>query len=401
MERILNLIQSPIRGTDWHLRGILKAPSSLPSSVNLQEFCGEILDQKNTGFCVYFCSAALKNWQEKKETGINYSMSPLYMAKQVKNIDGMTNTEGSYIQYAMKILKEKGIIEEKYYPFTQYREGSLIFPEIKNEDSLSKFKISNYAKCDSIEDIKLALSMGRPVALGIACGKSIYTLDNNASNYIPIPIGEFLIGGHALCIIGYDDNLVHNYGTTYSPNIHKGYFKVQNSWGLSWGDSGYGWIPYDYLTFETKDYHSKIFWSESWSSIDMDNDPIQGKKIELFTDKNTIITDGAIYQLDATPYIEAKAGRCMVPVRFISNFLGFHVEWIESEKRVDIKDSATTVSLWVGEKDAIVNGQKKRLDQPPVIKNNRTFVPVRFIGESFHCTVLWDNEKEKVTILKK
>jgi len=45
------------------------------------------------------------------------------------------------------------------------------------------------------------------------------------------PAGAY--GGHAMCVVGYDDNM------------HGGAFEIQNSWGLRWGNNGYIWIKYD------------------------------------------------------------------------------------------------------------------------------------------------------------
>ena len=44
---------------------------------------------------------------------------------------------------------------------------------------------------------------------------------------------ETIMGGHAVCIVGYDDN--------------KGTFKVRNSWSEKWGDKGYCYFPYKYI----------------------------------------------------------------------------------------------------------------------------------------------------------
>ena len=45
-------------------------------------------------------------------------------------------------------------------------------------------------------------------------------------------------GGHAMVIVGYDDNLAYTGGT--------GAFKVLNSWGTDWGNSGYFWLTYNW-----------------------------------------------------------------------------------------------------------------------------------------------------------
>jgi hypothetical protein len=49
---------------------------------------------------------------------------------------------------------------------------------------------------------------------------------------------------HALCVVGYDNNLEHRDSQSGPPKT-KGAFKVVNSWDTTWGDGGYGWISYD------------------------------------------------------------------------------------------------------------------------------------------------------------
>ena len=51
---------------------------------------------------------------------------------------------------------------------------------------------------------------------------------------------EQSIGGHSMCIIGYNDDFVNL-------DRSKGAFEIRNSWNTSWDDSGYGWMPYGYL----------------------------------------------------------------------------------------------------------------------------------------------------------
>jgi len=56
----------------------------------------------------------------------------------------------------------------------------------------------------------------------------------------------FVVGGHAVVAVGYDDNMkIKN--TNPGDVETTGAFLIRNSWGTRWGDGGYGWLPYDYV----------------------------------------------------------------------------------------------------------------------------------------------------------
>lgn len=56
----------------------------------------------------------------------------------------------------------------------------------------------------------------------------------NVTGIIPFPPEmELRLGGHAICVVGYNDN--------------QGQFIFKNSWGTGWGNKGYGSLPYDYV----------------------------------------------------------------------------------------------------------------------------------------------------------
>jgi C1A family cysteine protease len=50
--------------------------------------------------------------------------------------------------------------------------------------------------------------------------------------------------GHAVVAVGYDDT--RKIKNTLTNKTTKGALLVRNSWGVGWGDQGYGWMPYDY-----------------------------------------------------------------------------------------------------------------------------------------------------------
>ncbi|MBU5668551.1 copper amine oxidase N-terminal domain-containing protein [Peptoniphilus sp. MSJ-1] len=123
----------------------------------------------------------------------------------------------------------------------------------------------------------------------------------------------------------------------------------------------------------------------------------------IFANGIKIWVNGNIVKSDVSPYI--KNSRTMVPIRVISESLGKEVKWNGDEKKVNIKDSkGNEISLVIGEKfikDESNNVDRKfELDSPAVIKDDRTFVPIRAIAEAFGEKVDWDKDNRTVIIGK-
>ena len=74
--------------------------------------------------------------------------------------------------------------------------------------------------------------------------------------------------------------------------------------------------------------------------------------------------------------------RSYVPVRFISENYNGQVEWIEETQTVNISFSDRKISLTIGVPEIIINGEKKALDVAPIIREGRTFLPLRACTEA-------------------
>lgn len=98
-------------------------------------------------------------------------------------------------------------------------------------------------------------------------------------------------------------------------------------------------------------------------------------------------------------------GRTLVPIRIISENMGYNVEWENKEQKVTISDSKTKIEFKIGENTALVNGKKVPMDTRedgngkivPVdtkaqLVGSRTYVPIRFISENMGATVDWKIE---------
>lgn len=121
--------------------------------------------------------------------------------------------------------------------------------------------------------------------------------------------------------------------------------------------------------------------------------------IELYVGKKVAKLNGVQKEIDAPPFI--KDGRTLVPIRFIAEAFGAEVQWDASTKTVRIYLSSKNIKiiLQINNKISYVNDKKIILDVPPLIKDGRTFVPIRFIAESFGAEVQWDGTEKKITII--
>ena len=106
--------------------------------------------------------------------------------------------------------------------------------------------------------------------------------------------------------------------------------------------------------------------------------------------------NGKIIKSDVAPFIQND--RTMVPIRFISETLGYEVGWNNDARLVTVKGKDTSIELKIDSKKAKVNGKDLELDAPAIIKSERTFVPLRFVAENLKAEVKWDNDNFKVII---
>ncbi|MDO5301204.1 MAG: copper amine oxidase N-terminal domain-containing protein [Tissierellia bacterium] len=90
-----------------------------------------------------------------------------------------------------------------------------------------------------------------------------------------------------------------------------------------------------------------------------------------------------------TPYV-IEGDRTYVPIRVISENLGYDVAWNQGAKEVSITRDGTEVVMAVGMADYTVNGELKYMDAQPFLREDRTFVPLRFVAEALGTTVEWD-----------
>lgn len=101
---------------------------------------------------------------------------------------------------------------------------------------------------------------------------------------------------------------------------------------------------------------------------------------------------------DEQPY--SQNGRIMVPVRFVSEELGADVTWFGQTKTITVTDETNAIELTVDSPDITVNNETLTLDTVPVFRNDRTYVPLRFVSEALGAQVDWEQDTSTVSITR-
>lgn len=127
----------------------------------------------------------------------------------------------------------------------------------------------------------------------------------------------------------------------------------------------------------------------------------------VFAQDIKILINDEEVQSDVAPYIEN--GRTMVPIRVITEYLGGNVSFMEGDPyefygyqylTVDSDNPGVylTLTLIIDKNIALISEGTYRLETAPTIRNNRTFVPLRFLADYLNFDVVWDESTRTIAI---
>jgi hypothetical protein len=107
--------------------------------------------------------------------------------------------------------------------------------------------------------------------------------------------------------------------------------------------------------------------------------------------------------LDTPPFIQNN--RTYVPFRFLGESFGAKVAYKTNSttrlvENISYQLGATKIILTINSQEALVNDKKVIMDAPPLIVNQRTMVPVRFVSEQLQAKVEWNAKKQQILIEK-
>lgn len=121
-----------------------------------------------------------------------------------------------------------------------------------------------------------------------------------------------------------------------------------------------------------------------------------GKKVKLQVNSTKAYINDTETTMTVPPSL--VGGNTMVPLRFIGEALEAGVDWNAEEKKVTYTLGTKQVVVWIGKKEAIVDGKPMIMTAAPVIVSGKTLVPLRFIGEALGASVEWVAESKTIII---
>ncbi len=245
----------------FHIQGRMGSPGSvvsqlsdapLPPRVELMPKLFPVRDQGSRGTCVAFASTALREYLE----GYSTELSEQFLYWACKSLDGYPDEAGTFIHSAMSALSTKGICPGEVWPYNPEPlpdNESQSPPPNGSEQSALEFTMpyTRTVAPNCVNHYKQVLSGvdglgGMPVVIASLVFNSWFrsaATRQTGKITMPLPGEEPLAGGHAMLIVGYQDD-------TSVPG--GGYFIVRNSWGESWAavspeTAGHALMPYAYV----------------------------------------------------------------------------------------------------------------------------------------------------------
>lgn len=221
----------------------------LPERISLEKYCPDRLNQGQQGSCVAWASAyAARSIMQARETGQDpnsIAFSPSFLYNQI----GLEGCQGSYIVRAMESMKETGAVSLDQFPYNE--EDCSTQPNRYLLQSAEQFRTKGFNRLSKGAEnyetdmlaVKQNLAQGAPVVIGMMVGGSFMQGMLGQKVWIPESSDYQMsgFGGHAMCVIGYDDYL------------EGGAFQLMNSWGKQWGENGIAWVRYKDFKYFVKE----------------------------------------------------------------------------------------------------------------------------------------------------
>jgi C1A family cysteine protease len=264
MEFKLNYKSSPDDNRDYKISMkedkeniLLNANSGI---VDLSKYHTSVKNQGSIGSCTAFATVALMEYNRKRAFPDSkddvYSEKFTYYVTRVNVARGSNADTGAYMRDAFNSARIFGCTFEELSPYDNNytnKPSDEAYKQALNNQIVTYARLDNVNTSQTLNNIKILLDQGYCFVGGFICYDTIWDDFVTKTGIIPLEGGK-IIGGHAVCFVGYDNT--------------KSLLKFKNSWGTGWGDKGYGYLPYSYVlknrlwdlwTAFTQEYNNTTF----------------------------------------------------------------------------------------------------------------------------------------------
>jgi C1A family cysteine protease len=225
--------------------------SGLKSKQDLRSWCSPIEDQGSIGSCTANAGVGLIEYFERRAHGSHLDASRLFLYKVTRNLKHQPGDTGAFLRTTMGAMKLFGAPPSEYWPYEianyDNEPPAFCYAFASNYQAIHYFRLDppNMSTTGLVDNIKRFISAGFPAMFGFTVYTSLRQADTTGQIPFPEP-DDKVDGGHAVVAVGYDDNMKIQHQNV-GAKVTKGAFLIRNSWGIVWGDAGYGWLPYEYV----------------------------------------------------------------------------------------------------------------------------------------------------------
>ena len=213
----------------------------LPDSCDLSGGFGKVRDQGQMGACAAFALTAVFEYMMRRLGRDVDALSPAFVYYHSRVIGGNHGIDsGATLRDSIKALSANGVCLEEFMPYTTVTPVTEPTDDANNDGQLrlvtgaAGIIVDDNDEDKTLHDVKSAIADGYPVVVALRVLDSFVSSTGFVTVPTPAELANEPSGGHAMVIVGYDDKT--------------GYFYVRNSWGEKFGDKGYCYIPYSYVS---------------------------------------------------------------------------------------------------------------------------------------------------------
>jgi C1A family cysteine protease len=209
--------------------------------VDWREYCGPVVAQSSFPTSSAHACVAMVQYFEKRATGKSLQPSRAFVHQNALRLSGVNSKGGVSLRATLKAMIQFGLPPEHFWPYDadhieRVPDGFVYgFNGTLQGCRYLRLDARGQSGPETLEFVQAFVAAGFAVVTG-------FPLPNSVSDapdiHFPVRFDSCQTG-HAVLIVGYDDKR--------RIRSDRGALLTQNSWGVEWGERGFGWLPYAYL----------------------------------------------------------------------------------------------------------------------------------------------------------